>query len=112
MLSQNVELAKLRAKVLEQAGCSVRVPLNREQAQDEIAADPPDVLLIAYTLSHHSAVFFSTMFRQKNPAGRVVAINATPFEPRPQYADAHLSAVDDPDAMIEAVCGKDATGAR
>ncbi len=105
LLSQNAELAQLRAKVLELSGCAVRVPRNREEAQAVIEERPPDVLVIAYTLSKPSAVFFSNLFRQRNSRGRIVVISESLHVEKPSYSDCRISATDPPDRMIAAVRG-------
>ncbi len=105
LLSQNLELAQLRAKVLELTGCKVRVPRNREEAQAMIEEQPPDVLVIAYTLSKPSAIFFSSMYRQKKRHGRIVAITESLHVEKPSYCDCRISATDNPELMIAAVHG-------
>lgn len=102
LLSRDVELGLLRKRVLQQNGCTVMFPQNREEA---LAAfhTPQDVMVVAHTISRESAKHYAEIFRAKNPEGWIVYICVSTIEHPPEWADETVLGLAGPEDMVAAV---------
>jgi CheY-like chemotaxis protein len=102
LLSRDQELGRLRQKVLEQSGCRVMFPQNREEALEALHT-PHDVLVVAHTISRESGAHYAEIFRAKNPKGRIVYICVSTIEHPPEWADETVLGLAGPEDMVRAV---------
>ena len=102
LLSRDVELALLRKRVLEQNGCSVLFPQNREEALEAFHT-PLDVMVVAHTISRESARHYAEIFRGKNPNSWIVYICVSTIEHPPEWADETVLGLSGPEEMLAAV---------
>jgi len=102
LLSRNVELGLLRKRVLEQNGCTVLFPQNREEALDAFHT-PLDVMVVAHTISRDSARHYAEIFRAKNPDSWIVYICESTIEHPPEWADETVLGLSGPEEMLQAV---------
>jgi CheY-like chemotaxis protein len=102
LLSRDVELALLRKRVLEQNGCSVMFPQNRDEALEAFHT-PLDVMVVAHTISRESAKHYAEIFRAKNPEGWIVYICVSTIEHPPEWADETVLGLAGPEDMVAAV---------
>lgn len=102
LLSRDVELGLLRKRVLEQNGCTVVFPQNRDEAIDAFHSHF-DVMVIAHTISRESARHYAEIFRGKNPNSWIVYICVSTIEHPPEWANETVLGLSGPEEMLEAV---------
>ena len=102
LLSRDVELGRLRKRVLEQSGCRVMFPQSKDEALEALHTDQ-DVLVVAHTISRESGAHYTEIFRAKNPHGYVVYICASTIEHPPEWADETVLGLAGPEDMVAAV---------
>ena len=102
LLSRDQELGLLRKRVLEQSGCEVYFPQNREEALEAFHTEL-DVMVVAHTISRESGAHYSEIFRAKNPNGRIIYICESTIEHPPEWADETVLGLSGPEDMVAAV---------
>lgn len=102
LLSRDLELGLLRKRVLEQNGCTVMFPQNREEALEAFRT-PLDVMVVAHTISRESARHYAEIFRGKNPHSWIVYICVSTIEHPPEWADETVLGLAGPEDMVAAV---------
>lgn len=102
LLSRDRELGLLRKRVLEQSGCEVFFPENKDEALEAFHA-ALDVMVVAHTISRESGAHYSQIFRAKNPNGRMIYVCQSTIEHPPEWADETVLGLSGPEDMVAAV---------
>lgn len=103
MLGRNLELALYRAEVLHNAGHTVTIPKNKQEAMAIIDDRAFDVAIISYTLSNQSVEEFVELLRQKTPQTAIISIASHGWEDRLIQPDETILADEGPQALIAAL---------
>ena len=108
LISRDLELGRLRKRVLELSGCEVAFPHNKQEAIAALEA-PQDVIVVAHTISRESANHYVEIFKGRNPHGHTVYVCVSTMEHPPEWADEVVLGLEGPEKMVEAVLrlGKD-----
>jgi hypothetical protein len=97
------EVLELRREILVKAGFAVSTPSRKDEAVAEAAQPKFDVLLLCHRWPAAAVRELTRKFKQANRGSPIVAIIATPWSIGPPLADATISGVDGPEAMIAAI---------
>ena len=106
LLSRDFELGLLRQRVLQQAGCEVLFPEDGAEALRVLKADNLDVMVVAHTISRESGGYYSRIFRENNPQGRIVYVCSSTIEHPPEWADENVLGLAGPEELVAAVLRK------
>ena len=100
-LSEDPQLGPLRASVLRHAGFHVTHPRGKTETRDCLDSGIYDLLILGHSLGVEYARDLVSRFREKNPAGKVLAVAQTDL--LPIRADKVIRAIDGPEVLIAAV---------
>jgi CheY-like chemotaxis protein len=103
MLGRNLELALYRAEVLRNAGHTVTIPKDKQEAMAAIHGSAFDIAIITYTLSSRTVEEFVELLRQKAPQTAIVSIAGHGWEDRLIEPDETVLAADGPQALVAAL---------
>ena len=103
LLSDDLEIALLKAHVLGHAGFAVTRAESRKDAIQLMRESSFDVLVISFSLSGDSVVELAGIFRAENPTAPIVGVAKGRWQDLPLEFDATVTGDEGPEGLIEAV---------
>ncbi len=100
IVTEHEELRNLRAHILRVSGFEPVCPDSRATALKTLVDNPPEILVLCYTLSSSSAAEFADVYKQVNENGKIVAITQGSWSDAAIAADAVVDGAD-PAALLE-----------
>jgi hypothetical protein len=96
-------LLALRAEVLLQAGFVVSGPPTKNETTAELQQNPFDVFVVCHTWSKTDIEEMAQIYKRNNPGGCIIAVLETPWSACPPVADAVVSGVEGPNALLSKI---------
>jgi CheY-like chemotaxis protein len=106
LATHNVELALLRAKVLESEGHDVEIGMSDQQLMALIASRNYDLLLVCHSLPEDICQEIAHAYRMMNPEGHVAGTLRHDWDDSAcgtQKFDAQVSGISGPGALVNMV---------
>lgn len=100
-LSEDPQLGPLRATVLRHAGFDVTHPQGKQAVHGCLEEQNFDLLILGHSIAVEHTRDYVAKFREKNPAGKVLAVAQTDL--LPIRADRVVRAIDGPEVLISAI---------
>jgi DNA-binding response OmpR family regulator len=102
-LSNNHELSRLRARVLEQAGYEVDCPFGQAAAFMALMKEHFEVLIVCHTMQDSFVNEAMQMFRQANPKAGIIGVTESRWDLPKFNVDLSVAGSDGPDALLKCV---------